>query len=264
MISSIRMHPLPRRAFTLIEILVVIAIIAIPTALVVVGTGHLRRSGKVAKTGAVLGIMRSAIERARSESAIWQPSASAVLGNLITPDSAYWSNGDPLDPDYGLRNLTVDPADPWQKAYRAFWASTPIHPLHRLSRSHATLMAVQGTWDHRTTTEAYGDAAVQAEKMGCFGRSFWNIHTWKNGYDMRWMTWTFLDAWANDILAIVQGDQIVLVSGGPNRIYDDGPREAAEIGADPPGFPDLLSGTSTVSGKEYRSDNVADGVIVPP
>jgi prepilin-type N-terminal cleavage/methylation domain-containing protein len=254
----------PRRsAFTLVELLVVIAVITVLSGLTVAGVGVVRRSGQVARTGAIMQKMRTGIEVARIEGFQAQP---LIPGGLSK--AASWSTGTrhTITAAALAAAFKTDDSAQFRSGYERFWREVAAHPIHlmRKERCRVLMQDRPGLGPNSElnfrSLAMYGNAMTEAAKLKGFGKSSWNyVNSNYAAYDTQLATQNFLDAWGNDILAIPQDAQLVLMSGGPNRLYDDGPRAVAEVTATPLGSPDVSTGVQVVSGSSYKSDNIIDG-----
>lgn len=223
------------RGFTLIEMLVAFAIVAVLAGLIAVGANVLGRRGKAQKTLAIMGIIRQAVQS--------DPGHAVRL---------------PGESPRGLELATypTSPRGPWLEA---------TNPVYRMRVDLLRVFILDDTWSR--WRPVFDENLEELQRLKAVGTSKWNwiYSPWPQKAYQKGI----LDPWGNDIIAAPQGRLeegagFVLISAGPNLRFDDGPRDAAEATAAPLGSPDVLSGQRDIAGVTYTSDNLLDGNLREP
>lgn len=130
--SSLKPHASSQNSFTLVEMLVVVAIIGILISLVTAGAQSARRRGAMAKAKAAISAMETAIAMYQSDMSDYPKNGNASLVSALQddPNDARW-NGPYLEfKQDELKDGQV--MDPWGNPYEYVSVSggSPTHRTH--------------------------------------------------------------------------------------------------------------------------------------
>ena len=102
----------PTRAYTLIELVLVVGIITVLTGLILSTVGYARKKGAMARAGAEIAALSAAIENYKADNGIYVrgPATAMTIGSITVPANVTdtldpKANGDPNSAVYGQTSL---------------------------------------------------------------------------------------------------------------------------------------------------------------